>query len=270
MSRLFKSYRAPWCVNDMVVDAGRTREAKPITLIYPYYENPQFLKRQFDHWLVCATGGLTKPNPTSGKISVIVVDDGSPTNPASEVLGSRIEINNWLRVFRIGVDIRWNWLAARNIGAHHAETEWILLTDMDHVVSHTLLESLVYGKHDPSVVYGFSRLDLKEGQELLAEITPHPNSWFMTKAKFWEIGGYDESFSGHYGTDGEWRKRIRTKADIHILSDYLVRHEYHGDSSTTHYKRKQPVDREVSRIIKARKPGWKPKVLSFPYTEVKV
>ncbi len=53
-----------------------------------------------------------------------------------------------------------------------------------------------------------------------------------------------------------------------ILSDTLIRHEFVADASTTRYKRKQPEDAAVSRIVKARGKGWTPKTLSFPYTEV--
>ena len=252
-NRLFTSYKAPWCAGYPVVDPGRTDTQKPITLILPYYENPVFLNDQLKHLATLSAGNL----------SVIVVDDGSPKYPAKDTYGNGINSTPWLRIFRIEQDIRWNWLAARNIGVKEAQTEWILLTDMDHVLPLPTFISCVWGNHDPKVVYGFSREE-HTGQKL----APHPNSWFLTKELFWQIGGYDESFSGYYGTDGEWRRRILQYAPIHILTDKLVRHEYQQDSSTTHYKRKQPQDVAVSRIIKARKPGWKPKVLSFPYTEV--
>ena len=91
----------------------------------------------------------------------------------------------------------------------------------------------------------------------------------MTKALFWEIGGYDEALSGYYGTDGDYRRRLARHATIQILPVPLVRHEYVGDSSTTRYQRKQPEDAAVGRLIGARRPGWQPTVLSFPYHEVR-
>jgi hypothetical protein len=113
------------------------------------------------------------------------------------------------------------------------------------------------------VIYGFSRKEYS-GEP----IPPHPNSWLMTRALFWKIGGYDEKLSGHYGTDGDWRRRMALKAPIHILSDRLIRHEYQADSSTTAYLRKQPQDAEVKRIIAKRGKHWKPLTLSFEYAEV--
>jgi hypothetical protein len=122
---------------------------------------------------------------------------------------------------------------------------------------------VVYGHHDPSTIYGFSR---REYNGLSA--APHPNSWLMTREMFWKVGGYDEALSGHYGTDGDWRRRMAAVAPIHILTDRLIRHEYQQDSSTTAYLRKQPEDAAVKRIVAKRGKGWKPKTLSFPYEEV--
>lgn len=228
---------------------------KEITLVYPYYENPKFLAKQLQNW--------SKYNESVRQfIRVIVVDDGSPRDPAEHVLrGARVPFP--IRLFRIDVDVRWNWLAARNIGMKHAGTEWRLMTDMDHVVEPTVAVNLTAGQHDPCTIYRFSRREHSG-----AAIHPHPNSMLLTGAMFWKIGGYDENLSGHYGTDGDWRRRCAEGARIRILKDELVRHEYIDDSSTTHYKRKQPEDAGKKAIIARRGRGWKPKTLSFPYHEV--
>ena len=236
------------------VNAPQGAEPKRVTFIYPYYQNQQFLRAQLSWW-------GTFPASLRQHLSAIIVDDGSP-EPASGVL--RYVAHPFpIRLFRIQQDVRWNWLAARNIGFHHAEDGWCLVTDMDHVVPETTATSVVYGKHDPNVIYGFSR------REFTGEtINPHPNSWLMTREMFWKVGGYDETLSGHYGTDGDWRRRMAAVADIHILTDRLIRHEYQQDSSTTTYKRKQPQDAAVKGIIAKRGKGWRPKTLSFPYEEV--
>jgi hypothetical protein len=224
---------------------------KSVTLIYPYYENAVFFMTQVAGW-------RQYPASVASHLSAIVVDDGSPV-PA--VLPDATPFP--LALYRIGVDVRWNWLAARNIGAHHAADGWMLLSDMDHVVPAETAAAIVYGQHDPSAVYAFSRRD-HTGET----VSPHSASFLMTRAMFWTIGGYDETLSGHYGTDGDYRRRLAEHARIRVLSDVLVRHEYQGDSSTTRYLRKQPEDAAVSRIVQARRPHWHPKVLSFPYTEV--
>jgi hypothetical protein len=243
-----------WSAHLPVVNVPQSSTPKHVTLVLPYYDNPRFLKQQLAWW------GTYPVEAVQDHFSVIVVDDGSPI-PAESVL---TDIPNTLdvKLFRIEQDVRWNWLAARNIGAKHAEG-WCVFTDMDHVLSAACLDSLIYGQHDARMIYGFSRIE-STGET----VAPHPNSWFMTRSMFWNVGGYDETLSGHYGTDGSWRRRLAKTAPMAILADRLVRHEYVGDSSTTAYKRKQPIDAAVSKLDKSGSPGFRPKVLSFAYHEV--
>lgn len=243
-----------WCDGFPTVTVPRTETPKPVTLIVPYYDNRAFFGAQVTRW-------ATYPEPLLKWLSVIVVDDGSPRYPAVDVLRR----HHWpacLRLFRLEVDVRWNWLAARNIGFHHAADGWCLVTDMDHVVTTDTLHAVVYSQHDPAIVYAFARRE-----HTGPAVTPHSASFLMTRQTFWRIGGYDEALSGHYGTDGVYRREIVKHARIHLLPEALVRYEYVDDSSTSTYKRKQPEDAAVRKLVAARTPHWKPKVLSFPYHE---
>src|SRR6185436_13220201 len=122
-------------------------------------------------------------------LKVIVVDDGSPSKP----LALPDDLPCAIRGFRIERDVPWNWLAARNIGAHHAQDGWLLLTDMDHEVPMATLRAVIWSRHDAAVIYAFSRRE--HTGELLS---PHSASFLMHRDLFWRIGGYDERLSGHY------------------------------------------------------------------------
>lgn len=223
-----------------------------ITLVYPYYDCEMFFGRQVGIWQGYAAD--VKPH-----LSVIVVDDGSP-RPVPHTTPHGVET----RLFRIDVDVRWNWLAARNVGAHHAADGWLLLTDMDHVVPEATLRTLIWADLDPSVVYMFRRVE-HTGQK----IRPHSASYLMTRKMFWRIGGYDEALSGFYGTDGEFRRRVMHQATVQLIENApLIRFEYVDDASVRTYKRKQPEDAMVQHLIAARGADWRPKTLSFPYHEV--
>lgn len=245
---------ALWCEKMPTVSVAQTAVPKQVTLILPFYRNQRFLRTQLSWW-------RTFPAHLRAHLSAIIVDDGSP-EPAEDVLRN-CEHPFHVRLFRIQQDVRWNWLAARNIGFRHASEGWCLVTDMDHVVPESTATAVVYGAHDPSIIYGFSRREYTG-----VEAAPHPNSWLMTREMFWRVGGYDEALSGFYGTDGDWRRRMAAVASIFILTDRLIRHEYQQDSSTTAYQRKQTMDAEVKRIIARRGKSWRPNVLSFPYDEI--
>lgn len=247
---------APGFDDAPIVSIEDSGYAKQLTLVLPYYENPCFLQTQLDSWWAWS-------ETCRRKIRFILVDDGSPEFPASEVLQRQAKLPLATRLFRVQVDVRWNWLAARNIGMHYAETDWCVLTDMDHMISPAVAEALVWGAHDPAVIYRFSRKE-HTGEK----IHPHPNSMFMPRVLFWKAGGYDEALSGFYGSDGDWRRRCAKTAPIKTLKQELIRCEHVGDSSTIRYKRKQPEDAGKKPIVRARRPGWKPKVLSFPYSEI--
>lgn len=246
-----------WCAHLPTVPVPRGAAPKSVTLVYPYYCNARFLDHQLAGWRAL-------PADVRARLSAVIVDDGSPEHPAADVMAVG-ERPFPIRLFRVDVDVRWNWLAARNIGLHHADAGWVLVTDMDHVVPEATLRAVITGEHDPGVIYAFSRVE-----HTGAPATPHSASFLLTRAMFWAVGGYDEALSGHYGTDGDWRRRCAAVAPMQVLSDVLVRHEFVEDASTTRYLRKQPEDAAVRSIIAARGKHWRPRTLSFPYHEVLV
>jgi hypothetical protein len=158
-------------------------------------------------------------------------------------------------------------LFCRNLGVDQARTEWVLLTDIDHVMPLDTLRPLLTMELDPRDVYRLSRQDAP----LRTPYKPHPNTWMMTRKMFDRIGGYDERFSGYYGSDSEFRERVQANARaIVMLPQALIRYprEVIADASTTTYERKAKEDGiHVPRIKaeRARIPNWRPLRLTFPY-----
>lgn len=166
-----------------------------VSLVFAYYENPDMLELQWQE--------ISRfPATIKDFLEVIVVDDGSPTFPAAEV--RRPPGLPQHSIFRLDRDIRWNQDAARNIGAHEAQSPWLLLTDIDHVVPTATLDEVLSRDKDPNVVYSFTRVKFESGEER----DPHPNSYLMTKDLYWTIGGHDEDYKGIYGKDFLFRQRV--------------------------------------------------------------
>jgi hypothetical protein len=182
----------------------RTQNPPFLTLVFAYYENPGMLQLQ---WREIAS----YPVHIKKAITVIVVDDASPLNPASTV--SRPASLPTHSIFRLDRDIRWNQDAARNIGAHEATTPWLFLTDIDHVIPTATLEELLAMEKDPQVFYTFGRVKFANGEPRES----HPNSYLMTRDLYWKIGGHDEDFAGIYGKDFLFRKRAhRVSSERHL------------------------------------------------------
>jgi hypothetical protein len=241
---------------------------RPLTIVLPYYENAGMLREQQRCW-----GALSED--VRRQLHVIVVDDGSPRDPAKPHVQVPEGVGSY-RLYRILVDVRWNWLCCRNLGMQEAQTEWVLLTDIDHVAPERTLRRLMMDPLDPQVVYRFSRVDAPHQ----TPYKPHPNSWCMTRAMFIQMGGYDERFSGYYGTDADFRDRLtkiptnavtRPCHTVVMRSDPLIRYprEVIPDASTTTYGRKEPQDVEhVQRIRRERErlSTWYPLRVTFPWT----
>jgi hypothetical protein len=103
--------------------------------------------------------------------------------------------------------VRWNQDACRNIGVHHAETEWLLLTDMDHLVPEATWRRCCCASM------------IRQGLSLLARLGAghaalQAASEFLVhdRAMFERAGGYDENFAGLYGTDAMFRDQVRKAA----------------------------------------------------------
>lgn len=232
---------------------------RPITLVLPYYCQPKMLAIQ--HGILAAL-----PADIRAHLTVIVVDDGSPTQPAQLVpagLASQ-------QLYRILTDVPWNWLAARNLGMHHASTTWALLTDLDHAVPADTWRALMTEPLDEALVYRFAREEARSREPMKS----HPNTWLLTRAMYDAVGGYDERLSGCYGTDAEFRDRVVEQARaIRFLTTPVVRYgsEEVADAETVAFPRGDyPQRRELlkRRAERQRLGKWRPLRLTFKWRHV--
>lgn len=242
-----------------------------ITLVMPYYLNSSMLAlqyRNFQSWKARVRKA----------IKVVIVDDGSPMLPASNV--PRPYDMPEIEIYRVLMDKPWHQHGARNLGAHVADGEWLLLTDMDHVLEAddaARLELLVRkGQLDRDTCYMLNRREADTREPTLAPNgapKPHPNSFLLTRELFWQIGGYDERATGIYGTDKLFRERAFTIGERGYLEDVCLTRFWRDlvpDASTTTLPRKEGRDpahrRQVMASIAAEPDARK--VLDFEWERV--
>lgn len=235
---------------------------RTLSIVNAYYKNGEMLGRQFAH-----LAGL--PAELREGLQYLVCDDASPKGFRAPAPPEDMGLGLGCEVYRIAKKRPWNWIAARNIGAAHAAGDWLLFTDMDHMVSEAAVRRILEGKLDGRDVYRFARVDAPD----LTPYKPHPNSWAMSRGMFDLFGGFDERYSGCYGSDGSVRNRLTALArQVVMLPEALIRvpREVVADASTTDFGRKGSEHNQKVAGVRERieREGGPPLTMSFAYSRV--
>lgn len=249
---------------------------RELTLVLPFYMNVGMFAEQQKVW-------ASYPDDLKRQLHVIVVDDCSPKTERATAKAIAIEGLASVRLYRLIKKRRWNWLACRNLGAKLCETDWMLLTDMDHVLPVRTLARLVEGPLEPHDAYRFARVDAPHpwpyALEACAPYKMHNDTWCLTRDLFFSEGvfGYDERLSGLYGTSGEFKDRVMATARaVHVLPEPMIRYprEVISDASTSpmvYTRKNDPVnDAELRRrkTLREQIPDWRPLHGLVPSIEV--
>lgn len=239
-----------------------------VSYCLPYYRNPLMLAHQYVTWALY-------PPALKAAIEIVLVDDGSP-EPAMDVY--RPANLPPLRIYRVLKDIPWHQHGARNLAAKEALGPWLFLTDMDHVLPAESLAALLMTLDTAKAnsVYTFFRRDapdLRPTKNERGELKPHVNTFAMSKAHFWTIGGYDEDCVG-YGTDSYFRRRLHAAGPSqHLKNIFIVRYprEVIADASGSQpgmdpraFRNAGRRTLETQRNL-ARKGHKGPTILNFPW-----
>jgi len=161
----------------------------------------------------------TYPDFLNTAPTIIVVDDGSPSTKAANIIQRHL-CRVPIQVFRIKEDIPWNFSGARNLGCTHAN-DWIYMSDID---------TLLYGKDAKNMFEGHP---LDQAQIYIPKRVHLPSkgiaptamvNLLFHKTQFLAVGGYDEDFAGHYGKeDTDFFRRLKRVTKLVERSDVVVR-----------------------------------------------
>ena len=204
------------------------------------------------------------------KIHFVIVDDGSETKVSLD--GFDLNIDHVV----INENIQWNQAGARNVGVINAKSDKILMADIDQIFPEHTLCKLVDQRNPGSKFYKFYRVAedgrLRKG---------HPNTFFMSRARFIRFYGYDEEFSGGYGAEdyrfvknqkyhGSWQRYFSKKYWCRSRSDINRGSEYH--SLKRDYTRNTPLDLKKASEIReyGGEYGHSREFLNFTWTRLEV
>ncbi len=170
-----------------------------ITLVMAYYENGKMLDRHIQEW-------KTYDSAFKKMLKVVLVDDGSPKDPA---IGHIKGVGFPIELYRIKEDVAWGQDRARNLAMKHTKG-FCLLTDMDHLLPKQCVRALVGPFWNHAKAYRPMRQQVRDGKWYKR----HPNTYLLHHKIYWQAGGYDEFFLGYYGSDSVFRRALKSKAKI--------------------------------------------------------
>lgn len=131
------------------------------------------------------------PPELMDRIQFVIVDDGSP---AQVNIPENIDLN--ILLLRIHENIKWNQPGARNLGVVYSRSDKVLATDLDHQFPEETLQHII---GMPELKRKMYRLHRRDADGIL--LSPHPNSFVMSRSRYLGLYGVDEEFSGSYGYD---------------------------------------------------------------------
>lgn len=153
-----------------------------ITIVIPHYNQPQMYDYQIKHL------------KTLNNVRIIIVDDYSDIKPEP-----------YFETYYITEDMGINWQGSKNLGVMKSKTDWVLLTDLDHIIPQETIDQINIETLDPDTIYTFKRK--RNG----VEIHSHPNTFLINRDLFIHSGGFDLRLQGTRLGDTIFVNRFKKK-----------------------------------------------------------
>lgn len=201
-----------------------------LSVIIPVLNSHEIVRRQLLHF-----DKIGIPDDTE----VILIDDGS--DPVIEAAP-----RPWLFIHRTNDTRPWTWPVARNTGAKMARGEYLIMADLDHIITREFIDITrsFWGDHI-RINREFAVLDedgnLTQDRDVLRAwglpdrykltLTPHRNQFAIHRDLYWKMGGYREDRIGKpypQREDGDFAKAWRK---LHEAGEIVDFDDLHGNEN---------------------------------------
>jgi len=197
-------------------------ERLKVSIVIPVLNSHEVVRRQVRHF-----EEMRLPDD----VEILLIDDGS--DPPIKV---ETEIN--LSVHRTNDTRPWTWPLARNLGAKLAQGEYLVMADLDHIVSREIIDAARSFDGDFIRFHReFGVLDedgsLDQRRETLAahglpdrfdvKLTPHRNQFCIHRDLYARMGGFREDRIGMpypQREDGDFAKKWREMHEAGQIRDF--------------------------------------------------
>ena len=192
-----------------------------ITLCYSYFNQDKALVKHIENW-------NNWSQSLKDQFSFIIVDDCSSV-PALDTIPHKGFNGLNLSIYRVIDDLYCNISGVRNLAAKKCTTEWMMILDMDTLVSEELARNIIRlsSLHVEGYAYKFNQRFPDTEVEI-----PHGAVCLIRVEDYWNIGGCEEDLVGHYGyTDPTFWYRSKGKLKVEVKTElYLdIIREGHAD-----------------------------------------
>ena len=210
---------------------------KKITINLSFYNQNEVLIRQVNEW-------KSWRKQIKDQFSFCIVDDCSKKS-ALDVLTEDHGVNLDdidLSIYRVEEDLVCNIAGVRNLSAQECKTEWMVILDMDTLISEELASSMIQLCKSPKgSCFKFNRRVLSNPYHPKNN-QPHPAVCLLQLEDYWDVGGCEEDLVGHYGqTDPIFWYRASDILTVHFRSDMYLDYIPEGEAminrDTSHNQR---------------------------------
>lgn len=196
-----------------------------ITINLSFFNQNKILKKHIEIW-------KNYPNEIKKLFTFFIIDDCSKIDPLNILKEYDLSDLN-ISIYRVLDDLICNIAGVRNLGATECQTEWMVILDMDTLISTEMAIQLIeLAKNDTGkTVYKFNRkvlnnLEHKKNNKM------HPAICLIKKEDYWKIGGCEENLVGNYGyTDPCFWFRAKNKINIKYMENIYLIYEPEGEAN---------------------------------------